>query len=50
MIPVFVARSASGYGAALYAMGIASNVEIRWLLLVVVVAGLTVSATRSART
>jgi len=44
MIPLFIASVAAGYGVALAAMDIDSNASIRWLLLVVVIAGLTISA------
>jgi diguanylate cyclase (GGDEF)-like protein len=44
MIPLFVMAVGVGYGTALYAMGISNNATIRWLMLVVVMTGLTISA------
>jgi diguanylate cyclase (GGDEF)-like protein len=44
MTPVFIAVTGVAYGATLAVMGVTGNVEIRWLLVVVVVAGLTVAS------
>jgi diguanylate cyclase (GGDEF)-like protein len=44
MVPVFVAVTAAAYAAALASMHLIGNVEIRWLLTVVVIAGLTAAA------
>ena len=44
MTPIFIATTGVAYAATLAAMGLSGNVEIRWLLVVVVVAGLTVAA------
>jgi diguanylate cyclase (GGDEF)-like protein len=44
MTPVYIAVVGAAYAATLAIMGLTGNVEIRWLLVVVVVAGLTVAA------
>jgi diguanylate cyclase (GGDEF)-like protein len=44
MTPVYIAFSGAAYAITLAVMGLSGNAEIRWLLVVVVVAGLTVAA------
>jgi diguanylate cyclase (GGDEF)-like protein len=44
MTPVFIAVTGASYAATLALMDLSGNVEIRWLLVTVVVAGLTVAA------
>src|SRR5215208_3475368 len=44
MTPVFIAVVGASYAATLAIMGLSGNVQIRWLLVTVVVAGLTVAA------
>jgi diguanylate cyclase (GGDEF)-like protein len=44
MTPLFIAVTGAAYAATLAIMGLSGNVEIRWLLVTVVVAGLTVAA------
>ena len=44
MTPVFIAVTSGSYAATLAIMGLSGNVQIRWLLVTVVVAGLTVAA------
>jgi diguanylate cyclase (GGDEF)-like protein len=44
MVPVFIAVTATAYAATLAFMKLSGNVEIRWMLVVTVVAGLTVAA------
>jgi diguanylate cyclase (GGDEF)-like protein len=44
MTPVFIAVTSAAYGATLAVIGLSGNVQIRWLLVTVVVAGLTVAA------
>jgi diguanylate cyclase (GGDEF)-like protein len=44
MTPVFIAVVGACYAATLAIMGLSGNVQIRWLLVTVVVAGLTIAA------
>jgi diguanylate cyclase (GGDEF)-like protein len=44
MTPVFIAAVGASYAATLAIMGLSGNVQIRWLLVTVVVAGLTIAA------
>jgi diguanylate cyclase (GGDEF)-like protein len=44
MTPVFIVVTGACYAATLAIMGLSGNVEIRWLLVTMVVAGLTVAA------
>src|SRR4051794_3629986 len=44
VVPMFIAVTAASYAAALAVMDLKGNVEIRWMLTVAVVAGLTVAA------
>jgi diguanylate cyclase (GGDEF)-like protein len=44
MTPVFIVVTSASYAATLAIMGLSGNVEIRWLLVTVVVAGLTIAA------
>src|SRR5215217_651244 len=44
MTPVFIVVTSASYAATLAIMGLSGNVQIRWLLVTVVVAGLTVAA------
>ena len=42
--PIFIVVTSAAYAATLAIMGLSGNVQIRWLLVTVVVAGLTVAA------
>src|SRR3954469_2368904 len=44
MTPVFIVVVGASYAATLAIMGLSGNVQIRWLLVTVVVAGLTIAA------
>src|SRR3954465_10018585 len=44
MTPVFIVVVGASYAATLAIMGLTGNVQIRWLLVTVVVAGLTIAA------
>lgn len=44
MTPVYIAVTGAAYAITLAVMGVSGNVEIRWLLVVVVVAGLAIAA------
>src|SRR5215211_498213 len=44
MTPLFIVVTGAAYAGTLAIMGLSGNVEIRWLLVTVVVAGLTVAA------
>ena len=44
MTPVFIAVTSASYAATLAIMELSGNVQIRWLLVTVVVAGLTIAA------